>query len=233
MSADKIKISTIIPVYNAARYVGEAIESVLSQDFYENEIILINDGSSDNSVEVLTKYQSKARIFDRINRGPAVTLNEGINMAKGEFLTFLDADDRWLPGKLNLQLTAFQENDLLDCCFGHVQQFISPELSEEIKNKYLSQELPQPGYLRQTMMVKKRSFMKAGFFDENLRTGEFIDWYLRAKSVNLKMQMLPESVTERRIHDKSMGSNHDHDRQFASIMKQHLDRIRQNRSSAS
>ncbi len=219
-------ISTIIPVFNAAKYIEEAIESVLAQNVTNHELVLLNDGSTDRSAEILNKYKSKATVIHSSNRGTAITLNEAVKLSNGEFLTFLDADDIWLPDKLNLQLASFNKDTELDCCFGHINQFISPELPIEIQSRFIIPTDPQPGYNRQSLMVKRKSFIKVGYFDEALKTGEFIDWYLRAKSKNLKMNMLSEVVTNRRIHDKSMGSSHDHDSQFAIIMKRHLDRKR-------
>ena len=92
-------VSVVITNYNYAQYVGEAIESVLNQTYKNLEIIVIDDGSTDDSLDEIDVYQSKIRIVARENRGVVYTRNEGMSLAKGEFICFLDADDyrRWIP----------------------------------------------------------------------------------------------------------------------------------------
>ncbi|MEO5590692.1 MAG: glycosyltransferase family 2 protein [Gemmatimonadaceae bacterium] len=100
-----MKISVIIPTYNYARYITEAIESVISQAIDDMEIIVIDDGSTDDTTEVLSRISDpRLRVIRTPNRGISAALNEGLNQATGEFIAFLDADDRWLPEKLERQL---------------------------------------------------------------------------------------------------------------------------------
>lgn len=98
-------VSVIIPTYNRAHYLGEAIESILSQDIQDCqiEIIVVDDGSTDNTKEVLKKFENSIRYIYQDNRGAGPARNRGIDEATGEWISFLDSDDRWLPGKLTLQ----------------------------------------------------------------------------------------------------------------------------------
>jgi glycosyltransferase involved in cell wall biosynthesis len=98
-------VSVIIPTYNRARYLGEAIESILNQDIRDcrMEIIVVDDGSTDNTKEVVGKYENNVRYIYQKNRGVGPARNRGIDEATGEWVAFLDSDDRWLPGKLTLQ----------------------------------------------------------------------------------------------------------------------------------
>jgi glycosyltransferase involved in cell wall biosynthesis len=98
-------VSVIIPTYNRAHYLGEAIESILNQDIQDCqiEIIVVDDGSTDNTKEVLKKFANRVRYIYQDNRGAGVARNRGIEEATGEWVSFLDSDDRWLPGKLTLQ----------------------------------------------------------------------------------------------------------------------------------
>ena len=102
------KISVIIPTYNCGLYLGEAIESVLSQTFQDHEIIVIDDGSTDDTKNIVRKYvlkyPEKIRYFYQKNMGPSAARNVGIREAEGEFIAFLDADDIFLPEKLDLQM---------------------------------------------------------------------------------------------------------------------------------
>jgi glycosyltransferase involved in cell wall biosynthesis len=98
-------VSVIIPTYNRARYLAEAIESILNQDIRDCriEIIVVDDGSTDNTKEVVRKYNNNIRYIYQDNRGAGPARNRGIDEATGEWVAFLDSDDRWLPGKLTLQ----------------------------------------------------------------------------------------------------------------------------------
>ena len=103
-------VSVIIPSYNAARYVAEAVASALAQTYQPLEIILINDGSTDDTEEVILPYVGKVRYFYQPNRGLSVTRNRAIALARGELIAFLDADDVWLPEKLARQVDCLTQN---------------------------------------------------------------------------------------------------------------------------
>lgn len=104
------RVSVIIPTYNCDRFLPEAIDSVLMQTYQDYEIIIIDDGSTDQTCQVLESYSKKIRYFYQQNQGVAVARNLGLEMATGELIAFLDHDDFWLPQKLELQVTCFQEN---------------------------------------------------------------------------------------------------------------------------
>ncbi|MGL4378530.1 MAG: glycosyltransferase family 2 protein, partial [Microcoleaceae cyanobacterium] len=101
-------VSVVIPSYNCAKYVGEAIESVFAQTYSNYEIIVIDDGSQDNTREVLEKYHDRVNYVYQKNQGVSVARNHGIELAQGEFVAFLDADDYFFPDKLEAQMAIFQ-----------------------------------------------------------------------------------------------------------------------------
>lgn len=200
----KLLVSTIIPVYNGAEYLGEAIESVLSQETGPFELIVVDDGSTDNTPAVANQYANRLRYIRKEHSGISQTMNHGVMAAGGEFLAFLDADDYWLPGKLENQLQALREEPSLDMAFTYLQQFLSPEKAEELKKKYKITGVPEQGISAGTMLVRRSSFMQAGLFNESLRTGQFNDWFMRARDMGLKHRVLPDLFHMRRIH----GANH-------------------------
>lgn len=100
----KTIISAVIPTYNREKYVTNAIDSVLAQTFYNYEIIVIDDGSTDNTRKVLSSYGNKIRYFFQENKGVSAARNLGVEKAKGEWIAFLDSDDEWLPGYLSCQM---------------------------------------------------------------------------------------------------------------------------------
>lgn len=125
------KISVIIPTYNSAKYIGEAIESVLAQTYPVHEIIVVDDGSTDDTVEIVKKIASRPMTYElrpkilylhQDNRGPAAARNTGIRSATGGYIAFLDSDDLWLPDKIEKQIVLFERSDyaMVYCDMSHV-----------------------------------------------------------------------------------------------------------------
>ncbi len=105
-----ITVSAVIPAYNAAKYVERAIESVLAQTRKADEIIVVDDGSTDNTADVVRQFGDKVKFIRQENAGASVARNTGIEAATSEWISFLDADDEWLPEKLKLQTEHLQRN---------------------------------------------------------------------------------------------------------------------------
>src|ERR1700752_3699749 len=106
-------VSIIIPCYNAEKYIDRSIESILNQTYKDFEIIIINDGSTDNSEEVIKKYltlDNRVKYLKQVNQGVSATRNKGIELAKGEILAFLDSDDVWEPENLEIKVDALLNN---------------------------------------------------------------------------------------------------------------------------
>lgn len=220
-------ISVIIPVYNGERYITEAIESVLAQEYLPIEIIVVNDGSTDRTEEMLRSY-ANVQYGYQPRLGAASARNSGIRYSSGEWLAFLDADDLWTRDKLRMQTALFRTDPDLDMVFGHVEQFYSPELEESLRGKIQFAGL-MPGYVPGAMLVKKTSFLKVGFFNEEFRIGEFIDWYTRALDYGLKSHLAPGVLLQRRIHDSNTGiKERDSRKDYLRVLKASLDRRRLN-----
>jgi glycosyltransferase involved in cell wall biosynthesis len=221
-------ISVIIPVYNGERYIAEAIESVLSQECPPIEIIVVNDGSTDRTEEVLRSYPKVQYLYQH-RLGASSARNRGIRSSSREFLAFLDADDLWTHDKLRTQTALFRTDPDLDMVFGHVEQFYSPELEESLRGKVQFAPGSMPGYVPGAMLVKKTSFLKVGFFNEEFKIGEFIDWYTRALDYGLKSHLAPGVLLKRRIHDSNTGiKERDSRKDYLRVLKASLDRRRLN-----
>jgi glycosyltransferase involved in cell wall biosynthesis len=228
--ADQPLISVIIPVYNCDRYLGEAIESILSQTYRPLEILIIDDGSTDKSAEIAKSFIPSVKYYYQPNSGSCSSpLNYGIKLSQGDFLAFLDSDDLWLKDKLMIQSQCFAENPHLDIVFGHVKQFISPELDSAIRQRFeIPKEIIQ-GIHRGTMLIKKQSFLSVGYFDSHWQRVEFIDWYIRAKSLNLEMMVIPDILFKRRIHQNNIGIiKKDRQSEYVQVIKQALNKKREN-----
>lgn len=111
------EVSVVIPTYNAAHYLVEAVDSVLRQSFQDFEILVMDDGSTDDTEEVARRYHSKVRYFSQQNSGVAIARNHGIERALGRYVAFLDADDIWAPHKLEIQLAAMADHKDYRICY--------------------------------------------------------------------------------------------------------------------
>ncbi|MGP0073682.1 MAG: glycosyltransferase family 2 protein [Bryobacteraceae bacterium] len=203
-------VSVIIPIYNSAKYLREAIASVLAQRHSPLEVLVVDDGSSDNGPELASSYGLQVRVIAIPHRGHPAARNAGIAASTGDFLAFLDADDLWTAHKLDLQLEAFDANPSLELVFGHMQNFISLELTEEERAKIKCNSTVLPGLLQGSMLARRGSFERVGPFAEERSMGDFLDWYGRATLLNLNMHMLPDTLVRRRIHLGNFSRTHKH-----------------------
>ncbi len=181
------KVSVIIPAYNCSTYIDKAIESVFTQTYRDFEIIVVDDGSSDTTAEEVKKYE-KIHYKWQKNSGPAAARNLGIKEASGEYIAFLDADDVWLPKKLELQVAKFEQNDsikLVVC--GRYDYGINGQITEWIPklNDYSKNELMNRLLFRNilggcsTIMVRKSCLHNIGAFDTSLQVAEDWDLWMR------------------------------------------------------
>jgi glycosyltransferase involved in cell wall biosynthesis len=220
-------VTTIIPVHNGGNYLAEALESVLAQGISGCEVIVVDDGSTDDSGLIAQDFGSAVRYIYQPQGGPGSARNLGVAEARGQFVAFLDADDRWMERKLEIQLAAFDADPTLDVAFGHVQQGLSPELDlTQAPTKRFAMEVV-PGHLPGTMLARREAYFQVGPFSTRWTLGDGIDWYLRAVDLQLRMRMLPDVLLWRRIHDTNIGIRQRSSRQdYVHIMKAALDRRR-------
>jgi glycosyltransferase involved in cell wall biosynthesis len=183
--SNKPLVSVIIPTYNRGWIIKEAINSVLDQDFSDFELIVVDDGSDDDTREVLGTYANSITVLHQSNRGVSAARNRGIADASGRLIAFLDSDDLWLPGKLKTQVKFFEEN--ADAMINQTQEIwirngirVNPKkrhhkFSGMIFERSLALCLVSPS----AVMIKKSLFEAVGVFDENLPACEDYDLWLR------------------------------------------------------
>lgn len=219
-------ISVVIPVFNGEAYIGGAIQSVLDQTLAAQEILVVDDGSSDGTAGVVGRYLPHVRYYRQANRGPGAARNVGIRETAGGLIAFLDADDVWLPEKLRLQKAALDEEASLDLVFCNMTQFRSPELSETAAAALVCDETPQPSPLSSCMLARRTVFERTGPLREDLKA-EFVDWYLRVQEAGLKMRTLDDLLVKRRIHGGNFSlMNKDVRHEYLRSLKASLDRRR-------
>jgi glycosyltransferase involved in cell wall biosynthesis len=221
-------VSVVIPVYDGEAYLEEAVQSVLAQTHCQMEVVVVDDGSADRTPEVAARLRDAIRYVRQTNGGPAAAMNRGVALARGEFISFLSADDVWMPQKLEWQLAVAFDRSKAELVFGHVQHFISPELDADQARSLRCPPEPMPAYSAGTLLCRLETFRRVGPFDERWRVGEFFDWYERAKDLDMPMSVVPQVVSRRRVH----CANHSLRARapsagYAQVLKGILDRRRQ------
>lgn len=221
-------ISVMIGVYNAERYLAEAIESVFAQSYRPLELIVVDDGSDDRSGDVAREYGDALTYARQENAGNGSARNHAVRLASGELFAFLDADDRFVAGKLERQFAALEADAELDMVFGHVREFVSPELTDAERASVrppAAEPLPWPA--PNLMLIRRESFAHVGPFSEDVKVGVTVDWYARAMEAGLRSLVLPEVVLERRLHLTNNGlRERDSRQQYLHVLKASLDRRR-------
>jgi glycosyltransferase involved in cell wall biosynthesis len=208
-------ISVVIPVRNGEAHVAEAIGSVLTQTSKADQIIVVNDGSTDGTPRLLRSFGPAITCFDQGPLGVAAALNSGIAGCVGDLVGFLDADDVWLPEKLALQRLALDADPEIDAAFGMIEQFDATYGGTEIT----------PGYSKITMLIRRPVLDRVGAFDITLSAIEFIDWYSRALDAGIRSHLLPDVVARRRVHSANMTRSTDN-RDLLRAMHATLERRR-------
>ena len=193
-------VSVVIPCFNAARHIAAATESVLTQTSPPREIIIVDDGSSDASAEIVTSLARKTQLPIRLNRqanaGVSVARNIGVGLAKGSVIAFLDADDRWPENSLAIRLGSL--NPEIELVFGRVAIVV------EQQGRLAATGLQGPGRLAGSMLVRRTAFDRVGGFDPARRSAETIGWVARAVDLNVAMAEVEHVVLWRIVHGGNM-----------------------------
>jgi glycosyltransferase involved in cell wall biosynthesis len=185
MNKHSTAISVIIPTFNRAGRIGRAIKSVLSQTIQADEIIVIDDGSSDETSSVIEQYFLTVKYFRQRNKGVSGARNAGVRVAKGDWIAFLDSDDEWLPEKLSKQMKALSGNPQMKIC--HTNEIwyrngrrVNPKKRHEKVGGYIYRKcLPLCIISPSSVIIHKSIFDEVGLFDESLPVCEDYDLWLR------------------------------------------------------
>lgn len=211
------RVSVIIPCYNAERYIAAALRSVLSQEWPELEVIVVDDGSTDQSATIIDEYFPVVTLLRQQNAGVAAARNRGIAHASGEWIAFIDADDYWLPGKLIDQWRHLRK--LPDCRMSYTAWHVWPS-DADVPDAALLSDLATreshgaSGWIyphllidcvvwTSTVLMHRSLFDEVGPFDSDLRIGEDWDLWLRV-SRKTQIMRLPRPLALYRSHPISI-----------------------------
>jgi len=226
-----MEISVLLPCYNAAPHLAEALDSVLAQDVPVREIIVVDDGSSDDSAAVAEGFSPRVRCDRQPHQGIGATRNRALSLAGGELVAFLDADDLWPPGSLASRLEILMSDGSVDCVGGMVEEFISPELDTDSRHGLVCAPGLLLGRLVSAMLVRRRVFDQVGDFDTAYGLAENVDWVARAKDAGILIRTVEQVVLRRRIHLSNTGTRSRHLRsEYLAVLKASIDRRRGTRN---
>lgn len=221
-------VTVAITVYNGAPYLAEAIESVLAQTYNPFELIVLDDGSTDESGEIAQSYGPALRFARQENAGLGGARNSAIELANGRYYAFLDADDRFVPDKLERQMEILDAQPDVDMVFGHMTEFVSPEIDEAARALLRAPVDDAAWRTPNLMLVRREAFHRVGPFSNTLRVGIGVDWYARAVESGLREAVPSFVVLERRLHTSNNGiRQRDARHQYLHVLKQSLDRKRE------
>ena len=203
-------ISVVIPLYNAEKYIGDTLESVFEQTYNTFEIIVVNDGSTDSSLDVVKKY-SDVTVISQENQGEAAARNKGVALSKGDFIAFMDHDDLWEPDKLKIQMEYFNDNPQVGLVYSQYTSFKNGKIlrtrpqnghSGWIFTKLLYKSIIQAS----TVMVKRECLDVVGPYDEAFAFADEYDMFLRI-SKEFQCGFVDKGLTRYRVHETNASKN--------------------------
>jgi glycosyltransferase involved in cell wall biosynthesis len=210
-------ISVVVPAFNVASYIGEALDSVFKQTLSSFEVIVVNDGSVDTPEleQQLERFQGRLIYLQQENRGAAAARNAALRVARGEFVAFLDADDRWLPSFLEEQIRFLKLKgaDLVysDALLvgdsplaGNTFMATAPSRGEVTPESLLTAKV---AVLTSAVLARKRPLLEVGLFDERIRRGHDFDLWLRLVKHGVRVAYHPKVLVHHRILDSGLSGN--------------------------
>jgi len=209
-------VSAVIPTYNCADLVCDAVESALGQTWPQCEVIVVDDGSTDDTLSRLARFGNAISLVAQDHRGPAAARNAGIRASRGDLVAFLDADDIWLPEKVSRSVEALDRRPEAGVVFTavrvcEVETGLRYVLPQYVRDGWMARDLflECRGVNTSTLVVRRAALERVGLFDESLFRAQDWDLMLRLAE-EYPYVRVPEVLTERRIHSRSLSATHAH-----------------------
>lgn len=229
-------VSVVIPAFNAENTIIETLESVLNQTYKNVEIIIVDDGSTDNTLSVIESYsidKKSIRFFSVENQGPSAARNYGFGYVQGEFLLFLDADDLLKEDYLEACLAKIEEDPTLDVVYTQIQ-FFERETGLFVQQKYSKEKILTTNCFPVTALIRSKAFAEIGMYDLNLRFAEDWEMWIRmTKSfgnvclIERPLVLYRKRFSEDSLTDLNKSQNASDDAHFY-IYKKHYDLYKSN-----
>lgn len=225
MNRDEI-ISVIIPTFNSGKFIAEAIKSVLQQTVPPQEIIVVDDGSTDETESVVMQFKDDVQYVYQEHAGVAAARNEGLGLSQGDLITFIDADDIWLNNKIELQLQLFEQNPETELVIGFLQR-VYKDCNDKSAKIFAGDESGIFVLSLGCTLIREKVFEQVGNFDEELTMSEDFDWFLRTRELGIKAEVHCDTVQLYRQHESNTTKDKlETNRYFLKAFKKSLDRRR-------
>ena len=219
-------VSIVMPVHNGQRFLAAAIDSALGQDYEPVEVIVVDDGSTDDSADI-ARARPAVRLIEQPNGGVSAARNAGLAAARGELIAFLDQDDVLMPDKLTTQVAALIAEPALDFVVGKLRIELEPGSPRPPWwNPAWNPEGEVASQLG-TVLARRRAFDAIGGFDERYSIVGDADWLARAKDAGLRYRLLPQVVMTYRVHEHN--NVHDRARMYAELLRSMRDSVHRHR----
>lgn len=209
-------VAVIVPVFNGAAFLTGALDSVLAQTRPATELWVVDDGSGDDSGRIAAGYPQVRLLSRPCNGGQAAALNDGIEASGADWLAFLDADDLWLPDKLERQCAALAADPALEAVVGYAEQF-----SDDPRRTIPEARRRLPARLPSALLVQRRAWQRVGRF----RTDSpvfMLDWWARADADGLRCGQLDATLYRRRLHAGNLGRDPEMRSRYLSLLAERL-----------
>ncbi len=191
-------VSIVVPAYNASSYLADALDALAAQDHPDVEIIVVDDGSGDDTADI-ARARPGVKVVQQANAGPSAARNAGIAVAKGEFITFCDADDRFRPTKVSAQVGYLREHPGVGCVLAQHETFYADGTS---RPDWLTDE---EGVQPQSALVRRSVVEQVGGFNPDYRLTEGLEWLSRMRDQGVRIEVVPGVHVDRRIHDQNLS----------------------------
>jgi glycosyltransferase involved in cell wall biosynthesis len=197
-----VLLSVIMPVYNGAEFLAEAVASITAQAYQPLEIIVVDDGSTDDTAAVAQILGREIRYLYQPNQGPAAARNAGLAVAQGDLIAFLDVDDLWPADKLAQQMACLHANAATEVVWG--KTWLRPYQSDETEFPSL---IPNWMPLLGSLLCRRAVFEQVGGFDPTMRFGEDMDWFIRLREQHVVIEQAPALGLLYRVRPGSLTYN--------------------------
>ena len=227
------RVSLVMPVYNRARYLPEALDSALTQGFAAMEVVVVDDGSTDGSPAVLRSYGDRIRVHRQANAGQSAAVNAGVGLARGEFVAFLDSDDAWLPGKVGRAVARLDADPGADLLYAAVEfmdgdsrAIPDPRPPRRTPEGEVLGELLGGNFIRTpTAVFRRAAFLAAGGYDPDLKCVNDWDLWLRL-ATGRRVLRDPVPAARYRLHaDQSVNLRRRLAEERVTVLERHLPRF--------
>jgi glycosyltransferase involved in cell wall biosynthesis len=220
-------VSCIIPAFDAAEHLAGALACVAGQTRPPDEILVVDDGSQDDTVAIAEAWGPPVRVLRQDDLGPAATRNRGAAEATGDLLAFLDPDDRWLPDQLERQLAHLAEHPEADGCVSLVRQVWAEGFDAEAEHYAAHPRMAGdgvPGYATTCLLVRREAWDRVGPLDAARWYSDATEWFVRARRLGVRIDLVDEVLTLHRLHGDNLtrrGTEASAD-EFLDLVHRHL-----------